>query len=74
MEGVPSTDEIKSRGELNQKLAPDKNAKYCPFSFGNPNGPTACGDQCKLYRQSKSLYCCPLQELSAISFTLRPRQ
>lgn len=74
MENLPTIEEINRRREAPQKMAPTKNIKYCPFSFSHPSGPIPCSDSCALRRQAKSLYCCPLAELAAISFSLRPKE
>ena len=67
-------EELRRRAAENAKpkKTDDKYEKFCPFSLSHPNGPVACSEKCKLYRNTKTLYSCPFQELSAISFSLRP--
>ena len=45
--------------------------KICPFQ-SSAGSPVLCGGDCQLYRADKRGYECPLQELPAISFSLKP--
>jgi len=64
----------------NKKPTADKQAeqinargKNCPFQ-STEEKPVRCGSQCQLYRGNKTGYECPLQELSAISWSLNPQK
>ncbi|MCK5018164.1 MAG: hypothetical protein KAS32_14000 [Candidatus Peribacteraceae bacterium] len=48
------------------------NEKICPF-MSTKSEQVECTPQCQLYKAGKKGYACPVQELNAISFALRPR-
>jgi len=46
--------------------------KLCPF-MSDANNEVSCTPICKLYKHNAHGYECPIQELNAISFSLRPK-
>jgi hypothetical protein len=61
---VNKEDQQKSTGEINEKI--------CPFQ-STKKEQVPCTPQCKIYKHNSHGYECPTQELTAISYALRPK-